>query len=727
MSENENEAMNMEIITGAEEQVRQLFEPRSIAIVGASSRPGALSWWPLHLLQHNGYQGRIFPVNPKYDEIEGVPCFTSIGAIPEPVDVAVIVLNVQGTLEAMRECVAAGVKAVVLPTQGFGEMGEEGRQKEQELRDIAATAGIRIVGTNTDGMANFEIGAVMSIQPLLEEDIPLGPIGVVTHSGATGASLLTRLKDAGLGAKLHVAAGNETDLGLADYLSVLIQDPDIKMVLAYVEAVRKPQDFVKVLELATRLGKPIALIKVGRSEEGARRAGAHTGALAGEDALYEAIFDKWGVVRVSELNELVAVAKLYLGVGDIKGGGVGIISGSGGQCGVAADVAKVMRVAVPALEPAIEARIDDLLTFGAGFNPCDLTGEIARVPTLAMSVYREFAHDDKISAVVFVRKKMIADVSERSVRPLVEAATEPGMTPLAIYSMDGFVRGVEADIYKEAGIPVFYSLSELYTAFRALAKRSVALDRLRGYPAIEAARSLLPLEVPAGGALDEQSSRALLAAYSLPMPGESFVKDAEAAVAAADELGYPVVVKISDPRILHKTEMGGVVVGLQSADAVREAANAILERARTLLDDGSPEGLLVQEQVVGGVELIAGLKVDPEFGPFVLVGLGGVTAELMNDVAIRPAPVSAEEARDMIGALKAAPLLNGFRGAALADVDALAEAVARLSHLGADGAQVLAEVDLNPIVVLPAGRGVRILDSLFLGFDAESELSPAGA
>jgi acetyltransferase len=656
----------------------------------------------------------VYPVNPKYDELEGIPCYPSLEAIGKPVDLAIIVLNVDGTLQALRDCAAIGVKAVVLPTQGFAEMGEDGRRKEQELLRIAREGGIRVVGTNTDGLANLSTGAVVSIQPLFEERIPVGPVGVVTHSGATAASLLVRLKDAGLGAKLHVSAGNETDLGLADYLSVMVQDPDIKIVLCFVESVRRPQDFYRVAELAAELGKPIALIKVGRSEEGARRASAHTGALAGADDLYDAVFEEFGVIRVDELSELVAVAKLFLGVGQISGDGVGILSGSGGQCGVAADAAKNAGVVVPRLRAEIEADIDALLTFGAGFNPCDLTGEIARSPGLAAEVYNHFSRDEQIGVVLFIRKKMLADVSERSVRPLIEAAQQPGATPLAIYAMDGFVEGVEAEIYHATGTPVFRSLHEFNVAVRGLLRRDAALRRRRRRPRPRVTQPL-PVQLPSSAVLDEQGSRLLLAAYDVPMPQDVFAADPAAAARAAEEIGFPVVIKISDPRILHKTEIGGVVMGVTSFAMAEQAASDVLERGRVALDGQPAAGVVVQEQVVGGIELIAGLKVDPAFGPFVLLGLGGVTAELMDDVAVRRAPVTPEEVLEMISELRCAPLLGGFRGAPPRDVEALAAAVSRLSELGADGAEQLAEADINPLAVLEQGKGVRALDSLFLG------------
>src|SRR4051812_19470450 len=365
-----------------------------------------------------------------------------------------------------------------MPSQGFGELGHEGRIKERRLLDIAARAGIRIVGPNTDGIANIASGAVVSIQPLFQEQIDAGPVAVVAQSGATAASLIMRLQAANIGVCMSASAGNEIDLGLADYMSVMLQDPQVSMLVSFVEAVRHPEHFYKVAELAAELAKPIVLIKVGRSEEGATRASAHTGALAGSDQLNDAIFEKYGVIRVSELAEVVAVAKAYLAPNGYRSGGAGIISGSGGQAGAAADLASVVGVAVPRLSESSAKTVDDLLAFGTGFNPCDLTGEIAVKPELAAQVYEQFGTNESIGAVVYIRKKLLGDVSERCAGPLVQASARAGAPTLLVYEMDGFMAGEEGRIFREAGVPSFTSLTELFTAMRLIDRRDAQLRRL---------------------------------------------------------------------------------------------------------------------------------------------------------------------------------------------------------------------------------------------------------
>jgi acetyltransferase len=704
----------MRSITGAEEDVARLFDPGSIAVIGASSRPGALSWWPLHLLRQNGFKGKVLPINPQRDSIDGVPCYRSLGELPTVPDLAMIALNAERTLDAVRECADAGVKAVVLPTQGFGELGEAGRSKELELASFAGPGKLRIVGTNTDGVGNLATGAIASIQPLFGEGIRPGPVAVATQSGATAGSLLVRLKREDIGCRLYASAGNETDLGLVDYVSVMVQDPEVKLVLSFVEALRRPREFLDVAEMAAELDKPIALIKVGRSEQGARRAAAHTGALAGDDELYDAMFRSAGVLRVSELSELVAVAKLRLARTPVRGRGVGILSVSGGQAGAIADKASAMRIPVPAVSAETEQQLSEVLTFGTGFNPCDLTGEIATNPSLAARVYEAFGREEDLSTIVYARKHLTGTAGVDAAAAIAVAAREPDAAPLAIYAMDGAIGGEEREIYENAGVPVFSSLNDLF----------LAVDRLAAYEDFRCARehertrnppTSVVRELPAvGGIVSAWAAKALIADYGIEFPDERLVANVDAAVAAAVEFGYPVVLKVVSDRIPHKTEAGGVELGLRGDEEVRRAYGRIVANAERFLGDLEIDGVLVQEQIQRGTELIAGVKVDPALGPFVLVGFGGVLAELLKDVALRPAPVSQKTAREMIAELRASPLLDGYRGAPAADVEAAADAVSALSRLAVDYSDTLRELDVNPLLVLPEGGGVRVADVLMI-------------
>ena len=412
-------------------------------MIGASSRPGTLSWWPLRHLTTKGFDGAVYPVNPSREQIEGLTCYPSLQALPQVPDVAMVALDAERTLEAVRECAAAGVGAVVLPTQGFGELGEAGRERAEELASLGGPGRLRIVGPNTDGVGNLASGAIASIQPLLAQDIPLGPVAVVTQSGATAGSLIARLMQEGIGARMYASTGNEADLGFADYLSVMVQDPNVAIVLSFVEAIRRPEHFVGVATLAAELRKPIVLIKVGRSEQGARRAAAHTGALAGQDALYDAIFEDLGVIRVEELSELVAVTELFLSRGAPAGRGVGILSVSGGQAGAVAD--RVVRCGLSV--PDIAADTGGHSTRCSSSAPASIP---ATSPARSRPIRRSRrglrrlrprardSHRDLRAQGAHGRGGLARGTAARSCRG------PPAATPLTVYAMDGGVDGAEA-------------------------------------------------------------------------------------------------------------------------------------------------------------------------------------------------------------------------------------------------------------------------------------------
>ena len=700
----------MRKVTGAEEDIIRLFNPGSVAVIGASSRPGALSWWPLHLVATKGFTGEIYPINPSRGEIEGLRCYDSIRSVPGLVDLAVVALGADKTVDAVRDCAEAGVRNVVLPAGGFGEVDEEGAQRQDEIFQIASAKGMRVVGPNTDGIANLANGAIGSIQPLFDEGIFPGSVGLVTQSGATASSLLYRLKLAGIGCKYYASTGNEIDLGLADYMSVMVQDPEVRLVLIYVETLRKPDDFRNVAELAMKLGKPVALIKVGRSEQGARRAAAHTGSLAGADQLYDALFDSCGVIRVSEMSELVAIAKVFLTQGAPRTPGAGIISVSGGAAGALADKASEMRVPVPAIKEETEARLSAALRFGAVFNPCDLTGEIATNPSLAQTIYDGFSTEEAIGNIVYARKHLTAGAGVAAARMLAESASQPGARPLSIYAMDGEIWGEEAEVYQEHQIPVFDNLNDLYTATSRLAWWSDTCSR----PA-QALSETGSVTESYRGVVPADDAKRLVKEAGLRLVDEKVVLDRGAAMDAGEAIGFPVVLKIVSERIPHKTEVGGVAIGIRNRDEAGDTFDRLMANARAFLGEGEADGVVVQEQVEGGTEIILGLKIDPNLGPFVLVGLGGITTELMKDVAIRPAPVDIGTAREMIDGLRGKALLYGFRGEPSRDVEALADSIVKLSALGAAQREWLSEADLNPLLVLEDGKGVRAVDILLIG------------
>ncbi|MBY4213571.1 acetate--CoA ligase family protein [Rhodococcus fascians] len=700
----------LRIVTGSEEAVHRLWNPESVAIIGASSREGALAWWPQRLLQQYEFSGRIVPVNPNRSEIGGLACVSAIGTIDEPVDVAVVTLDAKGTRAAVEEAAAAGVKAVVLPAQGFGEGTNGGKSAEAEMLEIASAAGMRIHGPNSDGLANFASGAVMSIQPLLGKGVDAGRVAVLTQSGATAGSLISRLGVEGIGVRLYASAGNEIDLGLADYISVALQDPGVEMILTFIEAVRRPRDFMAVAQLAAELGKPIVAIKVGRTAQAAASAAAHTGALAGEDRIYDALFDSLGIIRVDELSEVVAVAKMHLAPGAAPTQNIGVMSVSGGQAGVLADRAAGFELAVPTVSVTTAQTFEDLFPFGTALNPCDLTGDIAKRPELAGAAYAAFDDDPGIGCVVYARKELTGNVGPESATALAEEFSKRA-TSLAVYAMDGTVTEAEAQIYSDSGIPTFGSASELFTAVSRLDRFRRRVASGVSKPEVASTSTLFEGK---RGALSDTDAKTLLTEYGISFPSEGIVTGPAGARSAASSIGFPVTMKIVSEKITHKTEIGGVILGVNDEDAAETAFELLMERGRSALSGGEPEGVLIQQQIVDGSEFIVGLVIDPSFGPFVLVGTGGIMAELLDDVALAPAPVTAERAQEMVTGLRGSALLDGFRGAEPADVDALVDTICAISRLGSEHAERITELDLNPVLVRPRGLGAIAVDALIV-------------
>jgi acetyltransferase len=696
-------------VTGREGALGALLEARSVAVVGASSAQFTPSWRPIDLLRRTGFGGEIYPINPKREEIDGIRCYPELAAVPGPVDIALVALGSDRALEAVGACADAGARLVVVVAQGFSEAGADGRALEQELAGLARERGIGLVGPNTDGLACFGSSTVVSIQPVLGEGIPDGPIAVVAQSGATAASLLARLRNAGLGCRYSISTGNEADLGLADYLSFVVQDPDVELVLCFLETLRRPDEFRAAAALAAELGKPIAVIKAGASAQAARRTIAHTGSLAGHDASYDALLRAEGVLRVAELSELVAIAQFHLRCDAPRSRGVGVISVSGGGASLVTDKAVSVGLDVPETSPAAEAELNAAMRFGGGFNPCDLTGEIATKPELAGIAYEVFSREPGLDTVIYARKHLTGTAGERAAESLADVAGRPGARPLVVYGLDGDVERVEeAAVYARAGIPCFTSLQDLCTA----------IARLSDYTEFRA-RALAEGGSPASAgdaSAPTWSNDAweVLRACGIEAPRQAHTATREAAMAAADALGYPVVLKIDSPEIAHRSEIGGVITGLRTAESVGVAFDRVWENGRAHLGREPAGDVLVQEQIEGGVELIAGINVDPQLGPFVVAGLGGVQAELLRDVALRPAPVTVDGAIEMLSSLRGAPLLQGFRGAPPADVDAAARALSALSRFAAAHAERLEAIDVNPLIVLPQGRGVRAVDALLI-------------
>ncbi|HET8576079.1 MAG TPA: acetate--CoA ligase family protein [Methylomirabilota bacterium] len=695
-----------------------LLRPRSIAILGASEDFVKISGRPLKFLLDKGYSGRILPVNPKYERIAGLPCYPSIAAVPETVDMAIVAVPAGAVLEALEQCVAKGVRAAVVFSSGFGEMGGAGRDHERRLAALARRSGLRLCGPNTLGfMNNFE-RVMATFSQAGEGETPPGPVGFVTQSGAFGTAIFALARQRGLPLGYFINSGNEADVDFGDLLAYVLEDERIRVVAGYIEGLRDGRKVLRAAARALELGKPIVMVKVARSGAGARAAASHTGSLAGADRVYGDVFRQAGIIRAQNDEQLLDLVSAFVHCPLPHGPGVGIVTQSGGAGVLMADRCEELGLQVPELTEETCAALRKVVpAFGAVKNPVDITAQFIADPELLVRALDLVLADPRVDATVFylglmerAAAKIAADlaaIAKRSPKPLLVAwagAPEAGLRAL-----------------REAGVCVLPSATRAVDAIHGLvlfaeAKRRFVAQREGRLTAMHPA-SVVPasIEGPAAGegrALGSDEAFRLLEAYGLRCARWRLVTTPEEAAQAAEELGGSLALKIESPDLPHKTDAGGVRLDVSGRASVLRAFDEILAVVRTRRPDARILGVLAQEMVPGGTEMVVGIHRDPHFGPLVMVGLGGVFVEVLEDVAFRAAPLTRGDALDMVRSLRGARILRGIRGRPPADLDALVDALLALSRLATDSGQAIAELDVNPLIVHAEGQGVTAVDAL---------------
>jgi acetate---CoA ligase (ADP-forming) len=683
--------------------IERLIRPRSVAVIGASADATKLVGRPVGYLQKHGFSGAIYPVNPGVKQIGSLICYPDVFALPEVPDVGLVLLGREGAQQAVCDLAACGAAAAIVLASGYGETGEEGARRQQALKQAAGR--MRLLGPNTIGLVNLNDGVVLSASGALEiDDLPTGRISVVSQSGGILGSLLSRAADRGIGFAKLIATGNEADLDSSDFIEYLLDDQISSVIAVYMEGLRQPQKFRTLALRAAAVGKPIVVFKVGRSQSGARAASSHTGALAGADRVYEALFRQCGVIRATTFSDLLDIPAALVSGRRALGRRVAILTSTGGAGTLIADGCGLAGFELPAPDEATVARLagwqgaDQAVVHR---NPVDVTLAGLR-PDVFGSAIRVLLQSPSYDAVIVVVGSS-ALAKPTIVTDAVVACQTGSDKPLLTYVSPHAPHLV--CLLNRRGIPSFATPESLASVLEALQLRApIRVTR----PASDVQRPA-PGELTKG-TMDEAKSKALFARFGIPVVREEAVANSAEAEAAARRLGPRVVLKIRSQRIVHKSDLGGVKVGV-APDEVRECCHEMLARLRAA-GAPAPEGFLVQELVKGGVEMILGVRPDQQLGPIVLLGMGGVAADLFNDVAIRLLPISRVDAEDMIGELRTGKLLSGFRGAKPCDVGALVDAMLGIAAMGEALADRLVEAEINPLVVLPAGQGVWAVDGL---------------
>jgi acyl-CoA synthetase (NDP forming) len=681
---------------------RVFFTPSSVAVVGASNDPTKLTGRPIAYLQAHDYKGRIFPINPRADAIGDLKCYPDARSLPEAPDLGLVLVGANRVIDAVRDLAAAGCKGAIVLASGFGEAGEEGRARQAALREAAG--GMPILGPNTIGLVNLTDGIILTPSGAMEMDeFPRGAIALVSQSGGILGSLLSRAVGRGIGFSKLVATGNEADLEVSDFLDALADDDATKVVALYLETIRNVAKFRKAAERVLASGKRIVAFKVGRSESGAKSAVSHTGALAGADEVYDALFAQLGIIRAQTFADLLDIpAALATGRG-MAGKRVAIVTSTGGAATIVADSVGLAGLDMPApdAETAAALLALDLKEAVLDRNPIDVTLAGLR-PDLFRSILGILSQSPSYDAIVVVLGSSSIGQPDVVARPLLDAldATDKPLIAYVSAEAPAIVRHLNQN-----GIPA-------YAAPESCASALAALQATKVNGTAFAARAVSSVDTSdlVGGALNEAASKALYARFGVPVTREAAAATPQEAAAFAASFGGPVVIKILSNEILHKSEVGGVAIGV-APEEVEACCTQMLARVRAL-STARIDGFLVQELVQGGVELILGYNRDPQLGSYILLGAGGVTTELYQDVALRLLPLDRAEAKGMIDSLKCSALLKGFRGKPLADTEALTDAILSFADMveALDGR--LKEAEINPVFVLPQGQGVRAGDGL---------------
>ncbi len=681
------------------------LDPRSVAIIGASDNIHKIGGRPIYYMQRHGYQGAVYPINPARAEIQGHKSYATLADLPEVPDLALVVVGGDKTVAAVEECAARGVKSAVIIASGFGETGPAGRELQDHMVTMARAAGMRLYGPNTQGLANFGTGAIAGFSTMFIEVPPMdGPVGVVSQSGGMSSMIYGLVRGRGLGVRHVHATGNEADVTAAEMAWAVAHDPDVKLLLLYLESIANPEMLAATAAYARERDLPIVAVKAGRSASGQKAASSHTGALANEDRTVDAFFKHHGIWRVRDPHEQARAAHAYLKGWRPEGRRLVVISNSGASCVMGADAAEDLGLPLAQLSPATQADVASKLPgFATASNPIDVTAALLSNSGLFGDVLPAVAQDP--AADLFFLNIPVAGAGYDVDRFARDAAAFEATTgkPVAVAAWQESV----AAPFRAHGIATFPNEGEAIAVLAQVAGHTALMRQPR------AAWPALPnVQVPAGaqGFLNEVDSLALLAHHGVPTVPMHLCRTADEARAAFDAIGAPAVVKACSAEVPHKSEHGLVALNVQT----REQAAELFERFWSKMDamGVQRDGVIVAATRKGQHEFMVGARIDPVFGPVVVVGDGGKYVEALKDCAVLLPPFSQDEVVRALRTLRIAPLLDGVRGDPPLDVQALANIAVAVGTVISCARGTIASLDLNPVMVGAAGGGAVVVDAL---------------
>jgi acetate---CoA ligase (ADP-forming) len=702
------------------DEMTRLIAPRSVAVVGVSERPNAFG--SRTVANMKSFDGKLYQINARHTELAGRPCYPNIRALPETPDCVVIATPREAVESIALECAACGVGGILVFAAGFAETGKpEHAALQARLLAIAHDADMRMVGPNAIGLVNYAIGAGLTFSAMPDRR-PLRPnaIGIVSQSGSLGFSLAQAV-ERGVSVSHVLTAGNSCDVDVADQVAYLAQEPDCRAIACLFEGMADPSRMLQAAELAWRADKPLVIYKIATGKEGARAAMSHTGSLAGSEEAYAVGFARVGAIQVDKLEALVEAASFFAKAGKPKAPGAVVIATSGGATIIAADKAELHDVALPQPGPeaaAVLAR--EVPEYGSTRNPCDVTAQVIGSGAVLGACADALLADPLFG--VMVTSHAYAYESATSRLPVFSrAAAASGKIVCNIWAPEWLGGPGAFETESDPHLALFHSMDRCFAVIAAWNWREALRGRGRRLPARTVDPSAKPamealLAATSGAALTEREAKQVMEIYGIPVVADALVQSAPAACDAAVKIGFPVVLKGESPDILHKTEAGLVKLNLASAAEVEKAFGEILRAVGDMEPKPDFRGVVVQPMIPKGVEVMVGARHDPQFGPLVVVGLGGVLVEVLRDTALSLAPVDSLEAEAMLRKLKGAAVLDGFRGAPAVDVTRLAEIVSRFSELAADAGAAISEMEINPLIC--SGDRIVAADALIVKGDA---------
>ena len=708
------------------DQLKAIFTPRSVAVIGASAKPQSLGRAVFANLLFAGYNGCVYPVNSKAKSILGVRAYPTVLDVPDEVDLAVVLVPAGFVPQVLKDAGRKGVKGAIVISAGFKEIGGGGIELERQLQSVAREYGMAVVGPNCFGVINTD--PAVSLNATFSRSFPLGgKIAFISQSGAVGVAALEYAAAEKIGFSKFISIGNKADIDENAVLEALADDPETDVILLYLEALENPKEFVR---LARRISekKPILGVKSGRTLEGAKAAASHTGALAGSDEVYDSLFAQCGVLRVDTLEELFRLGMAFAKQPLPRGHRVAIVTNAGGPGIMATDNSVRYGLELASLDPKTKSILmADLPPTVSLNNPIDLIGD-ADESRYQLAMQAVLADDNVDGVIVICVPQMLTNLEATS-KAIAQQARFSNKPVFAVYMATGNIED-SLKILEDAQIPHYRFPEDAARALSAMARyfhwQSRPRTQVRHFEDIdrEKVRAVLAkAKKERRKFLPEPEAHAVLEAYGFPILRSKMVRDAAEGVAAACEIGFPVVLKIVSPDIVHKVDVGGVRLNLESETEVRDAYAELLQQVTSAKNDVEIWGVLVQEMVRGGKETILGMKRDPHFGALLMFGLGGIYVEVLKDVTFRIAPIRELGAKNMIENIKGIKLLMGYRGEPASDLDAIAESLLRLSQLVTDFPEI-EEMDINPLIVLPAGSGARVVDARILIADEQAPTVP---